>query len=75
MGTKFEFRLVRELFRHRQIWGLFIGQFSVYSTFVFFLTWFPTYLATQRHMAFIKEGFYASLPYIAGFSEFCSRVC
>lgn len=67
VGTKFEFRYIRELFRYRQMWGLFIGQFSVYSTFVFFLTWFPTYLATQRHMTFIKEGFYASLPYIAGF--------
>ncbi|HET9146564.1 MAG TPA: MFS transporter, partial [Acetobacteraceae bacterium] len=51
VGTRFELRHVRELFRHRQMWGLFIGQFSVYSTFVFFLTWFPTYLATQRHMA------------------------
>jgi ACS family D-galactonate transporter-like MFS transporter len=66
-GTKFELRLIRELFRHRQMWGLCIGQFSVYSTFVFFLTWFPTYLATARHMAWIKVGFFTSLPYIAGF--------
>lgn len=66
-GTKFSLANVRALFRHRQMWGLCIGQFSVYSTFVFFLTWFPTYLATQRHMAFIKVGIYASVPYIAGF--------
>lgn len=66
-GTKFELRLIRELFRYRQMWGLCIGQFSVYSTFVFFLTWFPTYLATARHMAWIKVGFFTSLPYIAGF--------
>ncbi|HQT63881.1 MAG: MFS transporter [Acidocella sp. 20-57-95] len=66
-GTKFSMENVRELFRHRQMWGLCIGQFSVYSTFVFFLTWFPTYLATQRHMAFISVGIYASVPYIAGF--------
>ncbi|MDT9121662.1 MFS transporter, partial [Escherichia coli] len=32
---------------------------------VFFLTWFPTYLATERGMAFIKVGFFASLPFIA----------
>ncbi len=66
-GTKFEPRLIRELFRHRQMWGLCLGQFSVYSTFVFFLTWFPTYLATERHMGWIKVGFFTSLPYIAGF--------
>jgi ACS family D-galactonate transporter-like MFS transporter len=67
VGTKFEIANIRALFRHRQMWGLCVGQFSVYSTFVFFLTWFPTYLATQRHMAFIKIGIYASIPYIAGF--------
>jgi len=64
---KFEWRHIAELFRHRQIWGLCIGQFSVYSTFVFFLTWFPTYLASARHMGWIKVGFFTSLPYIAGF--------
>ena len=58
---------VRALFRHRQMWGLCIGQFAVYSTFVFFLTWFPTYLATERHMDWIRAGIYTSLPYIAGF--------
>jgi ACS family D-galactonate transporter-like MFS transporter len=67
VGTKFNMANIRALFRHRQMWGLCIGQFSVYSTFVFFLTWFPTYLATQRHMAFIKIGIFASIPYIAGF--------
>ncbi|GAB0116113.1 MFS transporter [Acidisoma sp. 7E03] len=67
VGTAFQWSHVAALFRHRQMWGLCIGQFSVYSTFVFFLTWFPTYLATQRHMAFIKIGIYASIPYIAGF--------
>lgn len=55
------------MLRHRQVWGLLIGQFAVYSTFIFFLTWFPTYLATARHMGWIKVGFFASLPYIAGF--------
>lgn len=67
VGTQFKWAHVQALFRHRQMWGLCVGQFSVYSTFVFFLTWFPTYLATERHMAFIKIGIYASIPYIAGF--------
>ena len=63
------FRLghIAELFRHRQMWGLCIGQFAVYATFVFFLTWFPSYLASERHMGWIKVGIYSALPYIAGF--------
>ncbi len=63
----FRFAQIAELFRHRQMWGLCIGQFAVYSTFVFFLTWFPTYLATEREMTWIKAGFFTALPYVAGF--------
>ncbi len=66
-GARFKWSDIGEMLRHRQVWGLLIGQFSVYSTFVFFLTWFPTYLASERHMGWIKVGFFASLPYIAGF--------
>ena len=66
-AQKFSFAVLRALFRDRQMWGLCIGQFSVYSTFVFFLTWFPTYLATERHMAWISVGFFTALPYVAGF--------
>jgi len=66
-AEKFSFAVLRALFRDRQMWGLCIGQFSVYSTFVFFLTWFPTYLATERHMAWITVGFFTALPYVAGF--------
>jgi len=54
-----------KLLRSRQIIGAAIGQFAGNCTLVFFLTWFPTYLATERHMGFIKVGFYAVLPFIA----------
>lgn len=54
-----------QLLRFRQMWGICIGQFAGNSTLVFFLTWFPTYLATERHMAFLKIGFYAMVPFIA----------
>ncbi len=64
---RFEWRQIRHLFRYRQMWGLCLGQFAVYSTFVFFLTWFPTYLATERQMSWIKVGFFTTLPYIAAF--------
>ncbi|GAA0304195.1 MFS transporter [Sphingomonas oligophenolica] len=53
------------LLSFRQMWGICLGQFAGNSTLVFFLTWFPTYLATERHMAFLKIGFYAVLPFIA----------
>lgn len=66
-GRPFSWTLLRALLRHPQIVGLCIGQFAVFSTFQFFLTWFPTYLATERHMGWIKLGFFASLPYFAGF--------
>ena len=65
--TRFEFVHIRALFRHRQMWGLCIGQYAVSSTFVFFLTWFPTYLAAERHMDWIRVGVFTALPYIAGF--------
>ncbi|MDB5707649.1 MAG: transporter, family, D-galactonate transporter [Sphingomonas bacterium] len=56
---------VGKLLRKRQILGASIGQFCSNSTLVFFLTWFPSYLAEDRGMSFIKSGFAVSLPYIA----------
>ena len=45
--------------------GASIGQFGGNTIQVFFLTWFPTYLVTERGMTFIKAGIMVSLPYIA----------
>lgn len=53
------------LLRHRQIVGATIGHFSGNTVMVFFLTWFPTYLATERHMGWIKVGFFAIMPFLA----------
>ena len=64
-ATRFEWRHIRFLLSQRQIVGASIGQFAGNSTLVFFLTWFPTYLATERQMAWIKVGFFAVLPFIA----------
>lgn len=61
----FSWRSVGGLLSRRQILGASIGQFCGNSTLVFFLTWFPSYLATERGMDWIKSGFAASLPYIA----------
>jgi ACS family D-galactonate transporter-like MFS transporter len=64
-NTRFSWALLGKLLRSRQILGAGIGQFAGNCTLVFFLTWFPTYLATERHMGFIKVGFYTVLPFIA----------
>jgi MFS transporter, ACS family, D-galactonate transporter len=56
---------VRQLLRKRQVWGASIGQFAGNSTLVFFLTWFPTYLAKERHMDWMHAGFSATIPFIA----------
>lgn len=61
----FSWARARALLGRRQILGASIGQFCGNSTLVFFLTWFPSYLATERGMDWIKSGFAASLPYMA----------
>ena len=61
----FSWAAVRELLSKRQILGASIGQFAGNSTLVFFLTWFPTYLATERGLDWIKSGFFVVMPYIA----------
>ncbi|AXL49201.1 D-galactonate transporter DgoT [Paraburkholderia caffeinilytica] len=61
----FEWRTIGRLLKHRQLSGICLGQFAGNSTLVFFLTWFPTYLATERHMAWLKIGFFAIMPFIA----------
>jgi ACS family D-galactonate transporter-like MFS transporter len=63
--SRFEWRTIGKLLKKRQLAGICFGQFAGNSTLVFFLTWFPTYLATERHMGWLKIGFFAVLPFIA----------
>ena len=51
----------------RKLWGLYLGQFGVVSVQWFFLTWFPTYLVTYKHIELAKAGLLASLPFMAAF--------
>ncbi len=64
-GEPFSWSNFRKLLRYRQIWGAGIGQFAGNVTLVFFLTWFPTYLVTERHMGWLKIGFFAVMPFLA----------
>ena len=54
-------RDLRVVLGRRKLWGIYFGHFAWGTTATFFLTWFPTYLVTYRHLDFIKAGFYASL--------------
>lgn len=68
-GTeKFQWKNLKEVFMHRKLWGIYIGQFAVNSTLWFFLTWFPTYLVKYRGLNFLKSGFLASAPFLAAFA-------
>lgn len=64
-ANSIEWDRVGKLLRRRQVWGACIGQFGGNSTLVFFLTWFPTYLARERRMDWMQAGFYAILPFLA----------
>jgi ACS family D-galactonate transporter-like MFS transporter len=61
----FNWAAVGQLLRTRQVLGATIGQFCSNSTLVFFLTWFPSYLAEERGISLLKSGFTASLPFFA----------
>lgn len=64
---KFDWRDLQIAFSHRKLWGVYLGQFCLGSLFIFFLTWFPTYLVEYRGLDFIESGFLASLPFLAAF--------
>ncbi|HEY4298677.1 MAG TPA: MFS transporter [Paraburkholderia sp.] len=63
--TAFRASHIGALLRQRSMLGICIGQFACNSTNVFFLTWFPTYLVTERHMPWLRVGVIAVLPFIA----------
>lgn len=54
-------------FRHTKLWGIYIGQFAIGSVFIFFLTWFPTYLTEYRGIEIVQSGFMSAVPYLGAF--------
>lgn len=66
--SSFKWNNLREVFIHRKLWGIYLGQFCATSTMWFFLTWFPTYLVKYRGLDFLKSGFLASVPFLAAFA-------
>jgi ACS family D-galactonate transporter-like MFS transporter len=64
-AAPFSWRTLGRIAARRQVIGASLGQFCSNSTLVFFLTWFPTYLATERHLQMQTVGLIAVMPYIA----------
>ena len=67
-SEKFKWQDFKQAFMYRKLWGLYIGQFCLGATTIFFLTWFPTYLVEFRGLDFLKSGFLASIPFLAAFA-------
>lgn len=53
---------------HPKLMGIYLAQFCLGGTLIFFLTWFPTYLVEYRGLDFIKSGWLASVPFLAAFA-------
>ena len=64
-ANAFPWRKLLALFRNRQIIAICVGKFASLSSLYFFLTWFPTYLITERHMTVLKAGGMTSVPFVA----------
>jgi MFS transporter, ACS family, D-galactonate transporter len=64
---RFSWANLFELFRHRQLIGIYIGQIAIVTTLYFFLTWFPTYLSSVKGISLGKDGWQAALPYVCAF--------
>lgn len=56
-----------EAFKYKKLWGVYIGQFCLGSLFVFFLTWFPTYLKDTRGLTLESMGLWVMIPPLGAF--------
>ncbi|MDF2499699.1 MAG: hypothetical protein K0Q77_413 [Anaerosporomusa subterranea] len=63
--SQFSGKDIRQMLKHRQLWGMFIGHFAMNSTLYFFITWFPSYLVNAKGLTLIAAGFYAAAPFLA----------
>ena len=65
--SKFNWGDLLEAFKHKKLWGVYIGQFCLGSLFVFFLTWFPSYLKDTRGLTLQSMGMWAMIPPLGAF--------
>lgn len=67
LESSFNWNNVLLAFSSRKLWGVYISQFCLGGTFIFFLTWFPSYLEETRGLSLSDTGIIASIPFIAAF--------
>ncbi|GAA2404149.1 MFS transporter [Actinomadura vinacea] len=53
---------IRDLFRHRVVWGMIAGFSCLNFVVTFFLTWLPSYLVDERDFDLLKLGFFGMVP-------------
>ncbi|HLK28796.1 MAG TPA: MFS transporter [Puia sp.] len=68
VDNKFDWHDLQLVLSKRKLWGIYLGQFCLGGTLLFFLTWFPKYLVDFKKMDFIKSGVYASVPFLCAFA-------
>jgi len=56
---------IRDILKHRQAWGTFLGNFCCNYAYYFLLTWLPFYLVMERHLSIGKTALWGSFPYLA----------
>lgn len=59
---------VTQLFRSRMLLGIFGAQYCITAITWFFITWFPSYLVTERGFTVLDASIAGALPALAGFS-------
>ncbi|MDW7691531.1 MFS transporter [Flammeovirgaceae bacterium SG7u.111] len=64
---KFQWSHLALVLSKRKLWGVYLGQFGLGATLIFFLTWFPKYLVEYKGMDFLQSGIMASIPFIFAF--------
>lgn len=58
---------VFQLLSNRMILGVYLAQYCSTVITFFFLTWFPVYLITEKHMTVLQVGFISVFPALAAF--------
>jgi ACS family D-galactonate transporter-like MFS transporter len=56
----------------RKLWGVYFRHYATATMSSFFLTWFPTYLVTYRHLDFIKAGVYGQFHFLEHSLVYCA---
>lgn len=67
-GEPFKWRNLLIVLTQRKLWGIYLGQFGMGATIMFFLTWFPKYLKDYKGMEPLESRVAAAIPFICAFA-------